>query len=43
MKEYLGEELLNILTPNFTITDKNKIIVFKISIMGAYYSKIYWS
>ena len=36
MKKYLGEELLNILTPNFTTTDKDKIIIFKISIMGAF-------
>ena len=36
MIEYLGEEVLNILTPNFTTTDKEKIIIFKISIMGAF-------
>ena len=44
MKEYLGEELLNILTPNFTTTDKDKIIIFKISIMGAFikYLNIIW-
>ena len=36
MKNYLGEEILNILTPNFTTTDKDKIIIFKISIMGAF-------
>ena len=36
MKEYLGEELLNILTPNFTTTDRDKIIIFKISIMGVF-------
>jgi len=36
MVKYLGEEVLNILTPNFTITDKEKIIIFKLSIMGAF-------
>ena len=36
MKEYLGEELLNILTPNFTTNDRDKIIIFKISIMGVF-------
>ena len=36
MKKYIGEELLNILTPNFTTTDKDKIFIFKISIMGAF-------
>ena len=36
MIEFLGEDVLNILTPNFTTTDKEKIIIFKISIMGAF-------
>ena len=36
MKEYLGEEILDILTPNFTTTDKDKTIIFNISIMGAF-------
>ena len=36
MEEYLGKEILDILTPNFTTTDKDKIIIFKISIMGAF-------
>ena len=30
MKNYLGEEILNILTPNFTTTDKDKIIILKL-------------
>ena len=34
--EFLGEDVLNILTPDFTTTDKEKIIIFKISIMGAF-------
>ena len=33
MVKYLGEEVLNILTPNFTTTDKEKIIIFKLSII----------
>ena len=36
MEEYLGEKLLNILTPNFTTTDYDSTIVAKISIMGAF-------
>ena len=36
MKEFLGEELLDILTPNYTTTDYNSSIVAKISIMGAF-------
>ena len=36
MKNYLGKELLEILTPNFTTTDYNSSIVCKISIMGAF-------
>ena len=36
MKEYLGEELLQNLTPNFTTTDYNSTIIYKLSIMGAF-------
>lgn len=36
MKEYLGEEILNILTPDYTTTDYDSTIVCKISIMGAF-------
>ena len=36
MKEFLGEELLNILTPNYSTTDYDSLIVCKISIMGAF-------
>ena len=36
MKEYLGDEILDTLTPNFTTTDNNSTIVCKISIMGAF-------
>ena len=36
MIEYLGEELIDTLTPNFTTTDDNSLIIFKISIMGAF-------
>ena len=36
MKEFLGEEILEILTPNFTTTDKNSKIVCKISIIGIF-------
>ena len=36
MEEYLGEKLLNILTPNFTTTTYDSTIVGKISIMGAF-------
>ena len=36
MKLYLGDKLLNILTPDFTTTDENSLIVSKISIMGAF-------
>ena len=36
MIEYLGEELIDILTPNFTTTDDNSLIIFKISIMGTF-------
>ena len=36
MKEYLGEEILEILTPNFTTTTYDSSIICKISIMGAF-------
>ena len=36
MKKFLGEHLMNILTPDFTTTDYNSLIVCKISIMGAF-------
>ena len=36
MKEYLGNEVLETLTPNFTTTDYDSTIVCKISIMGAF-------
>jgi len=36
MKEFLGEEILEILTPNFTTTDINSKIVCKISIIGIF-------
>ena len=36
LKKYLGEELLNILTPNFTTTTKDSTIVCKISVMSAF-------
>ena len=36
MKEYLGEELLDNLTPDFSTTDYDSDIIFKISIMGAF-------
>ena len=36
MKIYLGDNLLNILTPNFTTTNNDSLIVCKISIMGAF-------
>ena len=35
MKKFLGEHLMNILTPDFTTTNKDSLIVCKISIMGA--------
>ena len=34
--EYLGKELMNNLTPDFTTTDYNSTIVSKLSIMGAF-------
>ena len=36
MKKYLGEEILNILTPDYTTTDYDSTIICKISIMGAF-------
>ena len=36
MKNYLGDELLETLTPNFSTTDYDSTIVCKISIMGAF-------
>ena len=36
MKQYLGENILNILTPNFSTTTYDYSIVCKISIMGAF-------
>ena len=36
MKEFLGEELLETLTPNFTTTDYDSSIVCKITIMGTF-------
>ena len=36
MKDFLGEKLLNVLTPNFTTTTYDSTIVGKISIMGAF-------
>ena len=36
MKKFLGEELVNLLTPNFSTTTNDTKIVGKISIMGAF-------
>ena len=36
MKKYLGEKLINILTPNFSTSTYDSKIVCKISIMGAF-------
>lgn len=36
MKKYLGVALLETLTPNFTTTDDNSLLVCKISMMGAF-------
>ena len=36
MIDYLGEEILETLTSNFTTTDYNSIIISKLSIMGAF-------
>ena len=38
MIDYLGKEILENLTPNFTTTDNNSIIIGKLSIMGAFRS-----
>ena len=35
-KEYLGEEILENLTPNFTTTNYDSLIISKISIMGIF-------
>ena len=43
MKKYLGENLLNILTPDFTTTNKDSLIVCKISIMGAFKKYLYYT
>ena len=36
MEKYLGKEILQTLTPNFSTSDYNSIIISKISIMGAF-------
>ena len=36
MVEYLGEEILENLTPNFTTTNYNSLIISKLSIMGSF-------
>ena len=36
MKNYLGDEVMETLTPNFTTTDYDSAIVCKISIMSAF-------
>ena len=36
LKEYLGEEILNILTPNFSTTTNDSIITCKITIISAF-------
>ena len=36
MKNYIGEEILQNLTPNFSTTDYNSTIISKLSIMGAF-------
>ena len=36
LKEYLGEEILNILTPNFSTTTNNSVITCKFTIMSAF-------
>ena len=36
MIEYLGEEILENLTPNFTTTNYNSLIISKLSIMGSF-------
>ena len=36
IKNCLGSQLIDILTPNFTTTDKNSSIICKISVMSAF-------
>ena len=36
MQQYLGKEILNNLTANFSITDYDSLIISKLSIMGAF-------
>ena len=36
LNNYLGEELIDTLTPNFTTTDKDYLTICKMSIMGAF-------
>ena len=36
IKDYLGKELIDILNPNFTTTDKNSTIICKLSAMNAF-------
>ena len=36
IKNVLGNELIDILTPNFTTTDRNSTIICKISVMSAF-------
>ena len=36
IKNCLGNQLIDILTPNFTTTDKNSSIICKISVMSAF-------
>ena len=36
MKQYLGDELVDLLTPNFSTTTYDSKIVAKISVMGAF-------
>ena len=36
MQKYLGKEILNNLTPNFTTTNYDSLIISKLSIMGAF-------
>ena len=36
MKKFLGEELINVLTPNFSISDYDSKIVCKLTIMSAF-------
>ena len=36
MEKYLGKEVLDNLSPDFSTTDSNSTIIFKISIMNAF-------